>query len=139
VNSGESARPRRPCPANERRHLGHALDLLHDAKGFGVDELLDELPALDRAVLVEHHHGHVLHVHVEREPEGHDLDERRKEHEEERGRVAEDDREFLEENGFEPAHITGGKEKHQIPNPNPEKSQTPNSNPSSARRRVFED
>ena len=87
---------RRPCPA--RIALASSvtlLDFAHDAEGLRVHESVDELAALHRAVLVQHHHRHVLHVGVQRVAEGDHLDQRRKEHEEQRQRIAQHDDEFL--------------------------------------------
>ncbi len=82
------------------------IDVLHfadHAKGFGVDETIDELTALDGAVLIQDDHGHVAHVVIECVAEGDHLDERREEHEEEGHRIAQDADEFLEEDGVEAA------------------------------------
>lgn len=73
-----------------------APDLAHDAKAVGVHEMFHQLPALHRAIFVQHDRRDVLHVVVERVAEGDDLHHRRKEHEEQRGVIADDDRELFE-------------------------------------------
>src|SRR6266571_7091218 len=76
------------------------LDVLHfadNAKCFGVNEAIEELPAFDGAIFVQDRHPHVFDVVVERVTERDHLDERRKKHEKKRHRIAQDDDEFLEE------------------------------------------
>ena len=89
--------------ANLAREL---LDVLHFAdnpKRFRIDEAIEKLPALDRAILIQDRHRHVPHIVVERVTERDHLDERRKEHEEKRHRIPQDRDELLEENGAEAA------------------------------------
>src|SRR6476619_2368289 len=83
---------------------GQCLDVLHfadNAKGFRVHKAIDQLPAFDSAILIQNDHCHVFYVGIERVAEGDHLDERGKEHEEERHRITPDHDEFLEENGAE--------------------------------------
>src|SRR5205814_9074383 len=89
--------------ADHARHRIDALHFAHDAERLGVDEAIDELATLNRAVLVKNDQRHVLYVRVERITERDHFHERRKEHEEQRHRVAPDDDEFLEQNGAEAA------------------------------------
>src|SRR5438034_1397188 len=98
---------------------GDAARLPHDPKRLRVDKTVDDLPALHGAVLVEHDHRHVLHVVVQRIAEGDHFDQWRKEHEEERQRIAQHDVKFLVENGGETAkrrlHGRPPRIKHQTP------------------------
>src|SRR5437762_8679551 len=103
------------------------LDILHfsdNPEGFGVDEAIQELTALDRPILIQDRHGHMLYVVVEGVAERNHFDERRKEHKKKRDRIAQDRDELLEEDGAEAAercafHIAL---RAKIPNP---KSQAP--------------
>lgn len=61
------------------------------------------MPALDRAIFIEDDQAHVFDVVIERVTECDHLDQRRKEHEKKRERIAQDGDEFLEENCAEPA------------------------------------
>src|SRR5687767_13572479 len=83
-----------PSP-NRRGKLVHASDFADDPKSLGVDEGIDQLPALDGFVLVENNHRHVLDIIIESEPKRDHLDQRGKKHEEERKGVSQDDDEFL--------------------------------------------
>src|SRR5213075_2580625 len=88
---------------NLARHLVGVLNFTDDAKRFRVYEAIEELPALDGAILVQDHHRHVLHVIIERITERDHLDERRKKHEEQRHRIAQDRDEFLEQDRVQSA------------------------------------
>ena len=85
------------------RHLLDVLDFADDPECLRVDEAIEELPALDGAILIQDRHRHVLHVVIERVTERDHLDERREEHEEQRHRIAQDRDEFLEEDRVEAA------------------------------------
>jgi len=78
--------------------FSNAMDFAHHSKGLRIDELIDELPALGRAVLIEHQGGHMLHVGIERISERNHFHDRREEHEEQRQRITQDDQELLVEN-----------------------------------------
>src|SRR5438067_4429550 len=82
------------------------LDVLHfsdNPEGFGVDEAIQELTALDRPILIQDRHGHVLYVVVEGVAERNHFDERGKEHKKKRDRIAQNRDELLEEDGAEAA------------------------------------
>ena len=79
------------------------MHFANDTKRFCVHETIDQLPALDRAILIENHHRHVFDVVVERVAERDHFHQRRKKHEEERHRIAPDADEFLEKDGAEAA------------------------------------
>ena len=106
------------------------LDALHfanDAERLRVNEAIDELTALDRAILVKDDERHVFHVGVERVTKRDHFHQRREKHEEQRHRVAPDDDEFLEQDSAETAK--GGMFLHvdlatQVKTPN-SKHQTP--------------
>ncbi len=110
--------------ADFARELFDILDVADDAECLGVDEAIDELPALDRAVFVQDDHGHVFDVVIERVAERDHLDQRREEHEEKRERIAQDADEFLEENGAEAAegalHLRRETPNAERPTPNAE-------------------
>jgi hypothetical protein len=93
------------CPslAHHGFQLGCAVDFFHHAKRLRVHKRIHELAALRGAVLVVDGHGHVLHVAVERKPEGDDLQQRREKHEVQRGAVAQNGDEFLVQDRLETA------------------------------------
>ena len=90
----------------QRRGAAH---FPNDAKCFGVDEAVEQLPALHGAIFIEDDHRHVFDVVIERVAERDHLDERREKHEEERHRVAQDDDEFLEKNSAKAAEEDGAR------------------------------
>src|SRR5882757_6466829 len=71
-------------------------DFANNPKRFRIDEAIEELPAFDRAILVQYRHGHMFHIVIERVAKRDHLDQRRKEHEEKRHRIPQDGDEFLE-------------------------------------------
>jgi len=68
-----------------------------------VNELVDQKPALDRAIFVENKHRHVLYVVIESITERHHLDQRREKEEKESQRIAPDNDELLEQNCAKPS------------------------------------
>ena len=88
---------------NLAREFLNVLDFTDNPKRLRINQAIDELPALDRAILIQDRHRHVSHIVVERVTERDHLDERRKEHEEERHRIPHHGDEFLEQNGAEAA------------------------------------
>src|SRR5437764_7001888 len=91
------------APAHFTLQLLQILHFAHYAKTLRIHETVDQLTALDSAILVENEHRHMFHVVVQGVAESNHLDERREEKEEERQRIAPDDDELLEQNGAEPA------------------------------------
>ncbi len=83
--------------------LSDAAHFASDPKGLRIDELLDELPALGGAVLIQDQGRHVFHVGVQRVTESDHLHHRREQHKKERQRVTQNDQKFLVENGGEAA------------------------------------
>src|ERR1700719_609981 len=92
-----------PTPAHLAFQRVQILNLAHDAKCLSVHKPIDQLATFHRPVLVQNEQRHVFDVAIERVTEGDHLDQRRKEHEEQRHRVAPDDNKFLEQNCAEPA------------------------------------
>src|SRR4051812_17670242 len=85
---------------------GHFLDVpdfADDAECLRVDEAIEELTALDGAILIQDRERHMLNVVIERVTERDHFDERREEHEEQRHRVAKDRDEFLEQDRVQAA------------------------------------
>src|SRR5439155_1957083 len=74
------------------------LHLAHYTKRLRVYKTVDQLTALDGAILVENKHRHMFHVVVQCITERDHLDQRRKKKEKQRQRIAPDNDEFLEEN-----------------------------------------
>src|SRR5207247_3769504 len=83
--------------------LLQVLHLAHYTKRLRVYKTVDQLTALDGAILVENEHRHMFHVVVQCITERDHLDQRREKKEKQRQRIAPDDNEFLEENCAEPA------------------------------------
>src|SRR3954470_1125188 len=79
------------------RHFFDIPDFAYDSERFRVDETIEEPTALDRAILVQDRHWHVLDVVIEGVAERDHLDEGWKEHEEQGHRIAQDGDEFLEQ------------------------------------------
>src|SRR5580704_15198410 len=89
--------------ANLTRHFLDALGLTDDAKCLRVHKAVDELAAVNRAVLVQNHHRHVFYIGIERVAERDHFDQWREKHEEQRQRIAPDHDEFLEQDCAEAA------------------------------------
>jgi hypothetical protein len=85
--------------ANLARELLDVLHFADDPKRLRVNEAIDKLPALDGAILIQDHRGHVFHVVVERVTKRDHFDQWREEHEKERQRIPDDRDEFLEQDG----------------------------------------
>src|SRR5437763_10241516 len=90
-------------PAHFTLQLLQILHFAHYAKTLRIHEAIDQLTTLDGAIFVENEHRHVFHVVVQSVAESNHLDERRKEKEEERQRIAPDDDKLLEQNRAKPA------------------------------------
>src|SRR5262249_36353437 len=79
-------------------HFAYAFGFAHHAKGLGVDQSLNQLPAFYRVVFVQDDCGHMLDVVVQSVTKSHHLDQRGKEHEEERQWITQDHDELFVEN-----------------------------------------
>src|SRR4051812_27223328 len=78
--------------------LVQILHFTHYAERLCVHEPIDQLAALDGAILIENEHRHVFYVTVESVAKRDHLDQRREEKEKQCQRIAPDDDEFLEQN-----------------------------------------
>src|SRR5439155_17649004 len=83
--------------------LIEALHFANYAKGLCVNEAIDQLTALNRPIFIQNKHCHVFDVVIQRIAECDHFDQRRKEKEEERQRIARDNDELFKENCAKPA------------------------------------
>src|SRR6267143_4031692 len=83
------------------RHFLRTLNLANHPKRLGIDEAIDELPTLHRAIPIQDHPSHMLDVVIERVAERDHFDQRRKKHEEKRHWIAPDSNKFLKQDGAE--------------------------------------
>ena len=83
------------------------IDREHDFKVFGVDEPLQQPPAILVLRLIQHGSPHVPDVRVNRIAEHQQLDDRNEQREEQRRWVANDVDDFLAGNGSDALHGSG--------------------------------
>src|SRR5262249_18497578 len=82
---------------------GRGLHFADYAEALSVNEPIDQLTALDCAILVENKHRHVLYVVIERVAERDHLDQRREKEKKKSQRISPADDELFEQNRAKPS------------------------------------